>query len=364
MTLLPDFLLKDRLPLAGRKSGCALVVALAVGLLMTSAPTAWSADAPAQPGEGMTGAGSAAAMISYDGVVQAVRETVVAAQVPGAVVALNVKAGDRVKRGQILLRLDARAADQAAAASAAQVRAARAAQEAATREFERQKQLHQKKYISDAALERAEAQFKSATAGTDAQVATADAALAQSSFYVVRAPYDGVVSAVAIVLGDMAMPGRPLLTMYDPSALRVSVPVPQSLAAKLSKAQPVQVEFPSSISGAVSVSRWELLPTIDPATHSLEMRLPLPAGLMITPGAFARVQLPGEATAQTRTFIPASAIVRRAEMTGVYVIGIDGKPQLRQIRIGRSVGERIEVLSGLGAGERIVPDPQSAVRAR
>lgn len=364
MTALRDSsVIADFLP-AGPLIRTGAAVALISAMLLTFPTRAPAADSAGGSKEIVTSAGFAGSIAAYDGLVQAVRETVIAAQVPGAVIALNVKAGDHVRRGQILLRLDARAADQAAAASAAQVRAARAAQEAATRDFERQKQLHQKKYISEAALERAEAQYKSATASTDALVATADAALAQSSFYVVRAPYDGVVSAVIIVPGELAMPGRPLLTIYDPTALRVSVPVPQSLSGKLTKGQAIQVEFPSSITGAVSVSRWELLPYVDAATHTMEMRLPLPAGLSVTPGAFARALLPGEANAQTRIFVPASALMRRSEMTGVYVIGNNGQPQLRQVRVGRSIGDQVEVLSGLGAGERVVPHPQSAARIR
>lgn len=112
----------------------------------------------------------------FDGVVEAVRQTVIAAQVPGAVVALTVKAGDSVKAGQVLARLDARAAQQNAAAGDAQVRAARADQELATREVERQRQLFAKQYISQAALERAEAQFKATEAQVAAQLAQAGAA--------------------------------------------------------------------------------------------------------------------------------------------------------------------------------------------
>src|SRR5690349_4446923 len=84
-------------------------------------------------------------LTAYDGVVQAVRQTVVAAQVSGAVVALDVKAGDTVKARQVLMRLDARAAQQTAAAGDAQVRSARAALDAAEREFQRQKLLLEKK---------------------------------------------------------------------------------------------------------------------------------------------------------------------------------------------------------------------------
>ncbi|HEY1392531.1 MAG TPA: efflux RND transporter periplasmic adaptor subunit, partial [Methylibium sp.] len=211
-----------------------LLASVAVAAWLLTIGTALAADgqdSPSPLSSAPVTRGGAAAGEGYDGVVQALRQTVVAAQVPGAVVALEVKAGDRVKAGQLLLRLDARAAEQQAGAAAAQVQAARAAQEAATKEFERQKQLYQKNYISQAALERAEAQYKATQAEASAQLASAGAARTQSSFYVVKAPYDGIVADVAVVLGDMAMPGRPLLTVYDPGALRVSARVPQSAAA-------------------------------------------------------------------------------------------------------------------------------------
>ena len=190
----------------------------------------------------------------FDGVVQAVRQTAVAAQVAGAVVALQVKAGDTVKAGQVLLRLDARAAEQTAAAGAAQVQAARAAQHAATQDLQRQQQLFHQGYISRAALDRAEAQHKTAQAEATAQIAAAGAARTQSGFYVVKAPYDGVVSEVAVVLGDMAMPGRPLLTVYDPSSLRVSVAVPHTVAARLKAGLSMQVELPGTTSGRITAT--------------------------------------------------------------------------------------------------------------
>jgi len=314
---------------------------------------------------GVQGA-AGAPVAGYDGVVQAVRQTVIAAQVSGAVVELPVKAGDAVTAGQVLARLDARAAEQTAAASAAQVQAARAAMQAATREYERQQQLLAKRYISQAALERAEAQHKAAQAHAEAQLAAAGAARTQSGFYVVRAPYAGVVADVAVVLGDMAMPGRALLSMYDPAALRVSVPVPHTVAARIAHDASAEVELPGAGAGRLKPVRLQPLPTVDPATHTRELRLDLPRGLSgVTPGMFARVWLAAPSSGgDERLFVPASAIVRRAELTGLYVVGPDGRALLRQVRLGRRDGDRVEVLAGVAAGERVALDPQAAARAR
>ena len=342
----------------------ALVLAGSLGgVLPASALAAGLATVVVQPGP----SGSATA---FDGTVEAVRQAVVAAQVSGAVVQLEVKVGDRVAQGQVLLRLDARAADQTAAAGAAQVQAARAALEVASKDLERQRQLFQKDYISAAALERAESQFKATRAQVDAQLAQAGAARTQTGFYVVRAPFSGVVSELPVALGDMAMPGRPLLTLYDPAALRVSAAVPQSVAQRLADGQLPRVEFPGLPADRqwVQPLRAHRLPTLDAATHTVQWRADLPAGLTgLSPGMHARLWLPVSASgmavpAPATLSVPRSAVVRRAELTAVYVLDAAGQAQLRQVRLGRADGERVEVLSGLMPGERVVTDPQAATR--
>ena len=308
-----------------------------------------------------------AASMPYEGVVEALRQTAVAAQVAGAVVALAVRAGDPVQAGQVLMRIDARAADQTAAAGAAQARAARAALDAAGREFERQGQLFAQGFISRAALDQADARFKTAQAEASAQLASAGAARTQSDLYVVKAPYAGVVANVAVVLGDMALTGRPLLTLYDPTALRVSASIPQSAAARVGPRDPIEAEIPGATAGRIRPTRIQLLPVVDAASHTLELRLDLPADTASVPGMFARAWLPGGSAAGTdgtHLFVPTRSVLRRAELCAVYVIGDDGRPRLRQVRPGRGDGGETEILSGVAAGERVALDPQAAARMR
>jgi RND family efflux transporter MFP subunit len=315
-------------------------------------------------------AASASASAAFDGVVEALRQTVVAAQVAGAVVQLDVKAGDTVKAGQVLLRIDARAADQSAAAGDAQVRAVRASLEVATQEYERQQQLFQKSYISQAAMQRAESNYKAAQAQLAAQGAQAGAVRTESGLHVVRAPFSGVVADVPASLGDMAMPGRPLLTLYDPATLRVTAAVPQSVAYRTVAGQLPRIELPGlpATGQWPTAARMQLLPTVDAATHTMQLRVDLPNGLQgVAPGMFARVWLPLSGAAGTGSgslTVPLQAVVRRAEMTGLYVLDPNGRPALRQIRLGRVSGDRVEVLSGVMPGERVVADPQAAARVR
>ncbi|MGZ5236019.1 MAG: efflux RND transporter periplasmic adaptor subunit [Caldimonas sp.] len=340
-------------------------LALVASLALAAASRAGAAElnvVPAQP--------SAAAVASgFDGVVEAVRQTVIAAQVSGAVVLLDVKVGDSVKAGQVLLRIDARAADQNAAAAAAQAQAAHASLEVATQEYERKKQLFQKSYISQAALERAESEFKASRAQVNAQGAQAGAAQTESGFHVIRAPYAGVVAEVPVSLGDMAMPGRPLIALYDPSALRITAAVPQTVATQVVAGQMPRAEVPGLPAARqwVTPTRVQVLPTIDAATHTVQIRVDLPVGLEgVAPGMFARLWLPvaGSASAARSLSVPLQAVVRRAELTGLYVLDPNGWPVLRQVRLGRIDGDRVEVLSGLMPGERVASDPQAAARVR
>lgn len=336
------------------------------------------ADAPADPAQLRTVVASPATgetVAAFDGVVQAVREAAIASQVSGTVIELAVEEGDRVEAGQVLLRIDARLADRRAAASDAQLQVEDAALALAKSDLERQRRLYAQGYISRAALESAESTLSSAQARVDALGAQAKAARIESGYHVLRAPFAGVVSEVPASRGDMVMPGRTLVALYDPFALRVVVAVPQTVAARLGSAIAGSLEFqaPGRASLRVAPASMQLLPTVDAATHTASLRIALPPGQVgIVPGMFARLRLslPGTgdtalgALAGATLSVPASAIVRRAELTGLYVVDSGGRPILRQVRLGRSVGDRIEVLSGLMAGERVALDPLVAARWR
>jgi RND family efflux transporter MFP subunit len=301
---------------------------------------------------------------SFNGVVEAVQQTAVASQVAGAVIAVEVRAGDRVSAGQVLVRIDAQAALQSLAASEAEARSARAELEVAAKDLDRQRQLFERNYTSRAALDRAEGQFSATEARLSALVAQAGAVRAQSGHFVIKAPYASVVADVPAMQGDMALPGRTLLTLYDPRAMRVTVSVPESMGAVARSASGIKAEIPG-LGGRASIepTRVEVLPTADPGTHTVQLRLGLPPGTDgARPGMFARVWLPQAATPVQRLSIPASSVVRRAEMTGVYVVDDRGRPMLRQVRLGRPHDGDVEVLAGVSAGERVAVDPQLAAR--
>ncbi|MCC7328416.1 MAG: efflux RND transporter periplasmic adaptor subunit [Burkholderiales bacterium] len=301
-----------------------------------------------------------------EGFVEAVRQSAIAAQVPARITEMRVRAGDTVKAGQVLLRLDPRAATDLLAASQAQAAAAQAQLDAARRDFERNRRLYEKQYISAAAMEQAEAQFKAAQAQAKATTAQVGVASTQSTFTTLTAPYAGVVASVSAEVGDLATPGAPVLTVYDPKELRVVAQLPESTVRSLAGTTPVRIVVAGGEgSRSMEATRMDVLPTADPSTHMRQVRLTLPAGVPgLAPGMFARASFPLTQAPTARITVPQHSVVRRPEFTAVYVVGDDGRAQLRQIRLGRASGDNVEVLAGLAAGDRIAVDPVAAASGR
>jgi multidrug efflux pump subunit AcrA (membrane-fusion protein) len=162
------------------------------------------------------------------------------------------------------------------------------------------------------------------------------------------------------------MPGRPLLTLYDPAALRITASVPQAVALGFGSAQGTTplAELPGVAATRIAPLRWQVLPAMDATTHTVQLRLDLPPGTAAAPGQFARAWLSDSSTETPRLSVPERTVVRHAELTAVYVLADDTRPLLRQVRLGPPSGDRVEVLSGLRAGERVALDPQAAARVR
>ncbi|MEX0637260.1 MAG: efflux RND transporter periplasmic adaptor subunit, partial [Burkholderiales bacterium] len=246
-----------------------------------------------------------------------------------------------------------------AEASEAQVREAQAALANARANYERSRQLLAQKFISQAALDQAEAAYKAAQARVSALIAGAGAAATERSFATIVAPYSGVVSARHVELGEMATPGRPLMTGFDPSTLRVVATVPQAQVAAIRALGKAKIEVPS-LGRWVEVKSMTIVPAADPRTHTTRIRLDLPADVRgVVPGIYARAHfVVGSAP---KLLVPRAAVVRRSEVTAVYVVDGEGRARLRQVRLGEAGDETsVEVLAGLQPGERVALEPVKA----
>jgi RND family efflux transporter MFP subunit len=296
---------------------------------------------------------------SAEAVVEAVHQSTVAAQVSGRIVDLRFDVGDYVKKGEVIVRIDERAATQAVQASEAQVRQAEAELRNARAQYERSRQLVAEKFLSQAALDKSEADYKAAQARVAALLAGAEQAATERSFATIVAPYSGIVSARHVELGEMAAPGKPLMTGFDPGTLRVSATVPQAQIGAIQAGRKARVEIPS-LGKWIEAKRVTIVPSADPRTHTTQVRLDLPADVRgVYPGVYARAHFViGSAP---RLLVPRTALLRRSEVTAVYVVDDRGTLQLRQVRLGAASDERsIEILSGLRPGERVAVEPVKA----
>jgi RND family efflux transporter MFP subunit len=296
---------------------------------------------------------------STEAVVEAVRQSTISAQVMGRIVELRVDVGDLVKAGQVVARIDEREAAQVLASSEAQVAQARANLQNARLNLDRAKRLLESKFVSQAAVDQAEAEYKAAQAKVQAAEAGAGQAAVSKGYTTVVAPISGVVSARHAEIGEMAAPGKPLLTTFAPGDMRVISEVPQSVVPQIRSLSRATVEVPS-VNRWFKVKSMTVIPAADPHTHSTKVRLDLENSERdIYPGVYARAHF---AIGRARKLVlPAEAVIRRSEVTGVYVVNAQGAARFRQVRLGEPAGEGlIEVLAGVAPGEQVAVEPVKA----
>ena len=304
------------------------------------------------------------------GTVRAAQTTQLAAQVMGNIVALNVREGDRVSRGQVLIVIDdsqLRAASERAQATvlAAEkdIIAAQSEATLAASTFKRYENLWQKNSVSAQEFDEVKARMKASQARLELARAgkeQAGAALAQANaelgYTRVRAPFDGVITEKKVALGTVAAPGMPLLTVEDTRRYQLEVTVDESEAAavKMGVSVPVSVDASErQITGKVG----QIVTASDPGSRSFVVKLDLPAAPEIRSGLFGRARFP-KGTREA-LLIPAAAVVSRGQLQNAYVVGADGTATLRYITVSRADDKRTEVLSGLQPGEQVVAEPGS-----
>ncbi len=277
-----------------------------------------------------------------DAVLEAVHQSTVSSQTSGRITEVLVDVDDYVNKGDIIVRFRDREQQAALRAAAAKAKEARS-------NFNRMQDLLQRKLISRAEYDRAEAALKAANAAREQ-------AQEQLEHTVVRAPYSGIVVERKVEPGETANPGQPLMTGLSLEQLRAIAQVPQSHIVSVRKLARARVIFPTRNNSTVEADTLTISPYADPVTHTFNVRVELPEGQHgVYPGMFAKVAfVTGEIE---RLLIPAEAVVHRSEVTGIYVIKGE-QISFRQIRVGRRLNDgQIEVLAGLDAGEMVALEP-------
>jgi len=275
--------------------------------------------------------------------VRPAERAVIAARLTGTIASLPWGLGQAVHAGDLLVMLSAPEAE-------ARVRQAEAQLSDAERAAERERKLVDQGVNPADSLRAAEDRLHFAQAA----VAEAQALLA---FATVRAPFDGVVTAKPVLPGDLATPGLPLLTLESTQHLRAEGTIPEQLAIALRLGDVMQVQIDEN-AAPVEGRIEELSAAADAVSRSVLAKVALPSGSARS-GQFVRLQVTSGDT--PALLVPAEALTRFGQMEQVFVVA-GGRAQLRLVKSGRRLGARLEILSGLAAGESVVVRPSAALR--
>ena len=289
--------------------------------------------------------------ITASGAIAAWEEVSVGVELSGLRVSeVGVEVGDAVRRGDVLLRLDARTLEAQAAQSAASVAQAEANADVAARRAKRTGELAVGRFVSQQDAEQAAAEATSAQAQLRTARAADDAAQVQLGFTVVRAPHDGVISARAVQPGQVAAAGGELLRLIRDGRLEWRAELAEADLIRVAAGTPVRLTGPANatIEGHVR----QVSPALDPQRRTGTVYADLPQSGALRAGMFAAGRLVlGEARALT---VPLEAVVRRDGRAYVFVVDVQNRARERRIETGTEAGSAIEVRSGLKTGERVV----------
>lgn len=295
-------------------------------------------------------------ILAWPGTVKSRTVANIAPKMTARIIEIKVNAGDKVKKGDVIARLDERDIKAQENAALAALAGANAQANRAQADEQRTRSLFSKEAATrenfDAAVARAkEAQAaanQAASAVTEVRSHLADALLA--------APFDGVIVKRLKEPGDMGLPGVPVATLQIPEELRLEAGVPSTCAGRYNIGMNVNVRI-DALDLTTSAQIDEISPEVDPQTRTQLIKIALPAIEGLQPGYFGWLE---QACGQHEALlIPAGAVQHIGQLEVVKVLS-EGRQQMRHIRTGKAFGEQIEVISGLHAGETVITHPQQA----
>ena len=321
-------------------------------------------------------------LLNASGYVVAQRKAAVSSKATGRLEWIGVEEGSRVKQGDVIARLEARDVEASRAQAAANLETARAnlvqakaEQDDASLNFNRSKELIAKGFIAQMDYSTSEARYKRAQAGVngaESAIRAAEAALNASDVAVeytrIRAPFDGVILTKDANQGDIITPfGSALnakaavVTIADMTSLQVEADVSESNLAKVKMGQPCEIQLDALPDKRFRASVHMIVPTADRTKASVLVKVKfIDKDPRVLPEMSAKVAFlerpvkPDEE--RPRTALPAGAVVKRDSGQFVYVLR-DGRAAAVPVRVGGPLGELVEVLDGVKAGEKVITNP-------
>ncbi len=316
---------------------------------------AGKAPIPVESAEGLPTAKvevqSVPAVTEAVGTVQPERIATVTSQVLANIVEMRASAGQRVRAGETLVVLDDRELRHRVMQAQEALRSAQATLEQAESDYKRDKPLFDQQVITPYDFEHTQTNLKTAEANVHRLQQAEREAEVNLSYAAIGSGFSGVVVDKLANVGDMAAPGKPLFTMYEEGRLWLEANVPEDLMdrVRLNAVLPYRID---AVGREMRGRVVEIVPSSDPASRSVLVRVHLDETRDVVPGMFGRLLIPMKA--EEVVAVPAAALIRAGQLTMVDVVR-DGRLERRTVQTGRAIGQdKLEVLSGLAPGDAVV----------
>jgi len=278
--------------------------------------------------------------IEVTGQVAPIFQAALSSRIQGTIDTLFVREGTSVVKGQTLIQLDNRDVRANLARALAEVENTKA-------QLDRMVQLYAQDAVSKQEMENATRAYKVGEANRKT-------VLAQLSYTIVKAPFDGVIIEKTVEAGELASPGQVLLRMENPRHLRLNATVAEGDLNSVSLGDKISVVIGALGEQALDGVVGQIIPAGDSHTHTFTVKVDLPAEPGLKTGMFGRFQL-DKGTSKT-ILVPWTAVVERGELTSVFAVGSDQIARLRWVKVGRRIDQQVEILSGVNIGERVLLD--------
>jgi len=273
------------------------------------------------------------------GTVRPLLRAAIEAKVSGRIARMHAGIGQRVAAGELLVELDA---DEVRA----KLDQAIALRTQAEQDLRRYETLLAQQAVTQAEYDAVQARSRVARAA----VQEAETVL---NYARVTAPFAGVIAIKLVDVGDLATPGRALLEIEDNSRFQFEVNIPETLLIHLDPKRSYAVRIPGQ-DAPLMATLAERAPAADPNSRTFRVKFDLPSEPGLLAGQFGRVSIPTGETAALRA--PAGALLMRGQLELVFVVA-EGKAHLRLVRTGKRLGDDIELITGVEAGEQVVVNP-------
>ncbi|MCI1779542.1 MAG: efflux RND transporter periplasmic adaptor subunit [Bacteroidales bacterium] len=295
--------------------------------------------------------------IYINGKVRAEKTVDISTRVMGYITRIYVKPGDKVKKGNLLVSVNSDDLNAKKARAEAMVAEAAAAAGNAQKDYERYRELRKSNSVSDKELENASLQKTSMQAKLQMAGQQLQEIKAMLAYTNIKAPFSGTITQKIMDEGGMANPGMPLLTMEQDGKLQVIASVPESYIKYVKTGNSVKVNLKAAgeyFNGEI----MELSPSSFSSGGQYAIKISVPSGCRtkMRAGMYASVFIPGiiPEVRESGLLLRKSSIVHKNQLTGVYVVDDKDRAMLRWVRLGKSVGDKVEVLSGVGAEDKVI----------